>query len=79
MSPPLKTMPVTQHRHTAPAERQAVIFAVNDMHAAIDNFPKLAWIVDSLRTLYPDLLLIAAGDNQTGNPINDQFQKRDGR
>lgn len=58
------------------AERQAVIFAVNDMHAAIDNFPKLAWIVDSLRTLYPDMLLVAAGDNQTGNPINDQYPEK---
>lgn len=58
------------------AERQAVIFAVNDMHAAIDNFPKLAWIVDSLRNLYPDMLLVAAGDNQTGNPINDQYPEK---
>jgi len=46
------------------------------MHAAIDNFPKLAWIVDSLRSVYPNLLLIAAGDNQTGNPINDQFPEK---
>lgn len=58
------------------ADRQVVIFAVNDMHAAIDNFPKLAWIVDSLRTIYPDLLLVAAGDNQTGNPINDQYPEK---
>ena len=58
------------------ADRQAVIFSVNDMHAAIDNFPKLAWIVDSLRTIYPDMLLIAAGDNQTGNPINDQYPEK---
>lgn len=58
------------------AERQAVIFSVNDMHAAIDNFPKLAWIADSLRTLYPDMLLVAAGDNQTGNPINDQYPEK---
>ena len=60
----------------APAERQAVIFAVNDMHAAIDNFPKLAWIVDSLKAIYPDMLLVAAGDNQTGNPVNDQFPEK---
>ena len=60
----------------APDDRQAVIFSVNDMHAAIDNFPKLAWIVDSLRSVYPNLLLIAAGDNQTGNPINDQFPEK---
>lgn len=57
-------------------DRQAAIFAVNDMHAAIDNFPKLAWIVDSLKAVYPDLLLVAAGDNQTGNPINDQFPEK---
>jgi 5'-nucleotidase len=57
-------------------EKQAVIFAVNDMHAAIDNFPKLAYIVDSLKVIYPDLLLVAAGDNQTGNPVNDQYPEK---
>ncbi len=57
-------------------ERQAVIFAVNDMHAAIDNFPKLAYLVDSLKTIYPDMLLVAAGDNQTGNPVNDQYPEK---
>jgi len=61
---------------TTPAERQAVIFAVNDMHAAIDNFPKLAFIVDSLQAIFPDMLLVAAGDNQTGNPVNDQFPEK---
>ncbi|NLD62968.1 MAG: bifunctional metallophosphatase/5'-nucleotidase [Bacteroidales bacterium] len=61
---------------TSPAGRQAVIFAVNDIHAAIDNFPKLAWITDSLRAIYPDMLLVAAGDNQTGNPVNDQFPEK---
>jgi 5'-nucleotidase len=54
----------------------AVIFAVNDIHAAIDNFPKLAWIVDSLKTIYPDMLLVSAGDNQTGNPVNDQYPEK---
>lgn len=57
-------------------ERQAVIFAVNDMHAMIDNFPKLAYIVDSLQAIYPDMLLVAAGDNQTGNPVNDQYPEK---
>jgi 5'-nucleotidase len=61
---------------TPPPGRQAVVFAVNDMHAAIDNFPKLAYIVDSLKTNYPDMLLVAAGDNQTGNPVNDQFPEK---
>jgi 5'-nucleotidase / UDP-sugar diphosphatase len=57
-------------------ERQAVIFAVNDMHAAIDNFPKLAYVVDSLRAIYPDMLLVSAGDNQTGNPVSDQCPEK---
>ncbi len=57
-------------------DRQAVIFAVNDIHAAIDNFPKLAFIVDSLEAIYPDMLLVSAGDNQTGNPVNDQYPEK---
>lgn len=57
-------------------EKQVVILAVNDMHAAIDNFPKFAAIIDSLREIYPDLLLFSGGDNQTGNPINDQYHEK---
>lgn len=57
-------------------EKQAVIFAVNDMHAAIDNFPRLAYIVDSLRSVYPSMILVSAGDNQTGNPVNDQYPEK---
>ena len=57
-------------------EKQAILFAVNDMHAEIDNFPKLAYIVDSLQAIYPDMLLVAAGDNQTGNPVNDQYPEK---
>lgn len=59
-----------------PGEKQAILFAVNDMHAEIDNFPKLAYIVDSLRAIYPDMLLLSAGDNQTGNPVNDQYPEK---
>jgi len=66
-----------RHAEThAPSAREAVIFAVNDMHAAIDNFPKLAYLVDSLKAIYPDMLLVAAGDNQTGNPVNDQYPEK---
>ena len=61
---------------SGPWEKQAIIFAVNDMHATIDNFPKLAYIVDSLQTIYPDMLLVSAGDNQTGNPVNDQYPEK---
>lgn len=50
---------------------QIHILSVNDMHAAVERFPQFAAVVDSLRSLYPDMLLISAGDNRTGNPIND--------
>lgn len=49
------------------------ILSVNDMHAAIDLMPRFAAMVDSLREVYPDLLVFSAGDNRTGNPINDQY------
>ena len=59
-----------------PQARTVEILAVNDMHAAIDNFPRLAFMVDSLRAIYPHLLLVSGGDNQTGNPANDQYPQK---
>ena len=44
------------------------------MHSAIDRMPQLADLADSLRSVYPHLLVLSAGDNRTGNPINDQYQ-----
>ena len=56
------------------AEKKEVhIISVNDMHAKIQNMPQLAAIVDSLRAVYPDLLVISAGDNRTGEPLNDIY------
>ena len=54
-------------------ETEIIILSVNDMHANIDMFPKFATMVDSLRVVYPDMLLFSAGDNRTGNPVNDQY------
>ena len=57
------------------AERKEVhILSCNDMHAAIEAFPMLADIADSLRTLYPGLLVLSAGDNRTGEPLNDMYE-----
>ena len=53
-------------------ETEIAILSVNDMHASIDQFPKFATMVDSLRGIYPDMLLFSAGDNRTGNPVNAQ-------
>ncbi len=58
------------------APKDVTIVAVNDIHAALDNFPRFAYLVDSLRGVYPDLILVSAGDNQTGNPVNDQYPNK---
>lgn len=55
-------------------KRDIHILAVNDTHAAIEAMPQLIGIADSLRSLYPSLLLFSAGDNRTGDPINDKYQ-----
>ena len=55
-------------------KKEVHILSANDMHAAIDQFPKLAAVADSLRTLYPSLLIFSAGDNRTGNPYNDLYE-----
>lgn len=54
--------------------REIHILSANDMHSTISAFPQLAAIADSLRALYPSLLVFSAGDNRTGNPLNDMFE-----
>ena len=53
--------------------RELVILSVNDMHAHIEMMPRLAYIADSLRAIYPELMLVSAGDNRTGNAYNDKY------
>lgn len=56
--------------------KEITILAVNDMHASIERFPRFAALVDSVRSVYPDLLLFSAADNCTGNPINDMYEEQ---
>lgn len=55
-------------------KRDIHILAVNDMHANIDVFPQLGPLIDSLRNEDPSLLVFSAGDNRTGNPVNDKYR-----
>ena len=59
---------------SAQERRELHILSINDPHAAIEQFPRLGYVADSLRTLYPDLLILSAGDNRSGDPINDMFE-----
>ena len=57
----------------AQIQKEVHILSANDMHAKLGAFPALADVVDSLRTLYPGLLVFSAGDNRTGDPLNDMY------
>ena len=50
---------------------QITVLGINDMHAALDNMPRLATAVKQERAKDPDALLLSAGDNRTGNPYSD--------
>ncbi len=51
-----------------------IILHTNDMHAKIDNYPKVAFYVDSFRTNFDNVFLFSAGDCVTGNPIVDKYK-----
>ena len=53
------------------AAEEVTVLGINDMHAALDNMPKLATLVKQERARDPQALLLAAGDNRTGNPYSD--------
>ena len=55
------------------SQKELVILSVNDMHGKIENMPRFAFVADSLRSIYPELIIVSAGDNRTGNPYNDKF------
>jgi 5'-nucleotidase / UDP-sugar diphosphatase len=60
-------------RKDAGKSTEVIILHVNDMHAKIDQLPKLAWLADSLRRTHPYVFLLSAGDNFTGNPVVDMI------
>ena len=55
------------------SQKELVILSINDMHGKIENMPRFAFVADSLRNIYPELIIVSAGDNRTGNPYNDKF------
>jgi 5'-nucleotidase/UDP-sugar diphosphatase len=55
------------------AETRIIIFHMNDAHAQIDNFGKIAWLINQARKTNPNVFLMNAGDNFSGNPVVDQY------
>jgi 5'-nucleotidase/UDP-sugar diphosphatase len=57
----------------APGDTRVVIFHSNDVHAKIDNFAKVAALLERERKRGTDVFYLSAGDNFTGNPIVDRY------
>ena len=49
--------------------------AINDIHACMDRSAALGGVIDSLRALYPSLMVLSAGDNRTGDPVSDMYME----
>jgi 5'-nucleotidase / UDP-sugar diphosphatase len=55
---------------------EIVILHTNDIHGNIDNFPRLSFMVDSIRAIHKNVILLNAGDIFTGNPYVDMHQDK---
>ena len=59
---------------SASAQKKEIHFvALNDIHACMDRAAALGGVIDSLRALYPNLMVLSAGDNRTGDPVSDMY------
>ena len=56
----------------APRVETVVILSTNDMHARIENFPRLAAAVKACRDTVKNVILVDAGDRWTGNVYCDR-------
>jgi len=53
-----------------------VILHTNDMHASLDNMPKLAAFKKEMEEQYEHVILVSAGDIFSGNPVVDFYEKK---
>ena len=53
---------------------EVVILHTNDTHSKINEFSKIAYLVDDFRSKHENVLLVSAGDLFTGNPIVDHYE-----
>ncbi|MCR5455243.1 MAG: 5'-nucleotidase C-terminal domain-containing protein [Bacteroidales bacterium] len=58
----------------ASAQNKDIHFvAINDIHGNMERAAALGGVIDSLRALYPNIMVLSAGDNRTGDPISDMY------
>ncbi|RXQ95885.1 bifunctional metallophosphatase/5'-nucleotidase [Ancylomarina salipaludis] len=59
-----------------PRSENIVILHMNDMHATINNFPKIAAYINQVRENNDNVFLLSAGDLFSGNPVVDQYSEK---
>ena len=67
----LFAVPACAGLFSRPAETRVVIFHSNDVHGKIDNFAKVAPILEAERKTGADVFFFSACDNFTGDPVID--------
>ena len=50
-----------------------ILLHLNDIHAKINDFAKIAWLVDEEKKKNPNVFLLNGGDNFSGNAVVDQY------
>jgi 2',3'-cyclic-nucleotide 2'-phosphodiesterase (5'-nucleotidase family) len=53
-----------------------ILYHINDIHAKIDNFAKIAWLLQQERSKHTNVFFLVGGDNFSGNPVVDQYNPR---
>jgi 2',3'-cyclic-nucleotide 2'-phosphodiesterase (5'-nucleotidase family) len=59
-------------------ESQVIIFHINDVHAQIDNFARIAWVIEEEKKNNPQaaVFFLNGGDNFSGNAVVDQYNPK---
>ncbi len=57
-------------------ETTITIFHLNDIHGTIKNMGKITSIVETEKANNPNVFLMEAGDNFSGNPVVDQYDPK---
>jgi 2',3'-cyclic-nucleotide 2'-phosphodiesterase (5'-nucleotidase family) len=59
-------------------EIRIILFHINDVHGQINNFARIAWVVEQEKKKNPGaaVFFLNAGDNFSGNPVVDHYEPK---
>jgi 5'-nucleotidase/UDP-sugar diphosphatase len=72
-APSATTKAVESSATATAAESRIVIFHSNDVHGKLDNFAKVAAILEAERKTGAEVFYFSAGDNFSGDPVIDRY------